>query len=750
MHRHLMTWTAVASLLLPAAAARAQTSPAVVHAFTIEPAFPGPVGELLQASDGTIYGTATWIGPSRDGAIYALRKQADGSWKRTLLHAFNGAIEGVLPIGGLIQARDGTIYGTTRTSGLGGGYGGTIFKLTAAGELKTLFKFPEADAYPLGTGPVGRLVEASDGNFYGVTPSGDGATNYGTIFKMTPDGVVSLIHVFDGFQGGSRPAAGLIQGADGSLYGTTEYGGSNFDRSGLGTVFRVTLSGEFTVLHRFAPPFAGARPRGALLQASNGLFYGTAGRVFTITAEGDVAVLAPELRDASGTLIEASDGALYGTQYGEEEVIGGSLFRMTKTGESIILHEFLFPGGTKPNAGVIEGQDGLLYGTTTLGGRWSGPPTNCFCGSDEFPAAWGSGTVFQIAKTGGLTTVMEFDATAGLVPVAPLLRASDGTFYGTTYAGGTTVDVPGGRGTVFAMTADGAMRTLHSFDADSPFTAADVDEGFHPTAALAQGLDGALYGTTAHTIFRVTTDNAFTQLHAFTGPEANGTISGLVAASDGALYGTTSHGGAFGLGSVFRVTTTGEFSVLQSFGGPNGARPYASLVEASGALYGTTASGGVYGLGTIFRLASSGLTVLHSFNFFTGAAPVAALIQGADGHLYGTTPLGGLSDFDGGGGGALFRVTLSGTVTLLHSFSRASGVATPLGRLVQAAGGALYGTAYSGAVFSIGATGSGFRRVATLGVPLFAGLAEGPGGTLYGTAPTGGPDGYGFVFRIVP
>lgn len=746
MHRHLVTWTAVASFLLPAAAARAQTSPAVVHAFTIEPAFPGPVGELLQASDGTIYGTASWIGPSRDGAIYALRKQADGSWKRTLLHAFNGAIEGVLPIGGLIQARDGTIYGTTRTSGLGGGYGGTIFKLTAAGELKTLFKFPEADAYPLGTGPVGRLVEASDGNFYGVTPSGDGATTYGTIFKMTPDGVVSLIHVFDGFQGGSRPAAGLIQGADGSLYGTTEYGGSSFDRSGLGTVFRVTLAGDFTVLHRFGP-FGGGHPRGALLQASNGLFYGAAARVFTITADGEFAVLAPELRDASGTLIEASDGALYGTQYGQEEVIGGSLFRMTKTGESIILHEFLFPGGTKPNAGVIEGQDGLLYGTTTLGGRWSGPPTNCFCGGDEFPAAWGSGTVFQIAKTGGLTTVMEFDATAGLVPVAPLLRANDGTFYGTTYAGGTTVDVPGGRGTVFAMTADGAVRTLHSFSNDSPFYL-DVDESFHPTAGLVQGSDGALYGTTARTIFRVTPDNLFTQLHDFA--ELTGTISGLLAASDGALYGTTSHGGAFGFGTVFRITTTGEFTVLQSFSGSNGARPYASLVEAGGALYGTTASGGAYGLGTIFRLASSGLAVLHSFNFLTGAAPVAALIRGVDGQLYGTTPLGGLSGFGSGGSGTLFRMTLSGTVTLLHSFSGASGVATPLGRLLQAADGALYGTTYSGAVFGIAATGAGFRRVATLGVPLFAGLAEGPGGTLYGTAATGGPDGYGFVFRIVP
>jgi uncharacterized repeat protein (TIGR03803 family) len=201
---------------------------------------------------------------------------------------------------------------------------------------------------------------------------------------------------------------------------------------------------------------------------------------------------------------------------------------------------------------------------------------------------------------------------------------------------------------------------------------------------------------------------------------------------------------------VFSITMTGEFSVLHSFNGSNGARPYAALVEVNGALYGTTASGGAYGLGTIFRLASSGLTVLHSFNFFTGAAPVTALIHGADGQLYGTAPIGGLSDFGTGGSGTLFRVSLSGTVTLLHSFSRASGVATPLGRLMQGADGALYGTAYSGAVFSIAATGSGFRRLATLNGPLFAGLAQGPGGTLYGTAPTGGPDGYGFVFRIVP
>jgi len=175
--------------------------------------------------------------------------------------------DGVQPVAGLIQGRDGNFYGTT----FGGGTGnneGTVFKITTAGTLTTLHSFDGAD----GALPAGWLVQGTDGNFYGTTVTG-GAENGSTIFKISPAGTLTTIYSFCGQPScvdGDGVYAGLVQGTDGNFYGTTLGGGANYD----GTVFGITPGGSLTTLHAF--DFTdGYLPIGGLTQATSGSFYGT-------------------------------------------------------------------------------------------------------------------------------------------------------------------------------------------------------------------------------------------------------------------------------------------------------------------------------------------------------------------------------------------------------------------------------------------------------------------------------------------
>ena len=302
------------------------------------------------------------------------------------------------------------------------------------------------------------------------------------------------------------------------------------------------------------------------------------------------------------------------------------------------LHSFDGAEGAQPFAGLVRATDGNFYGTTYEGG------------------AHGDGTVFKITPTGTLTTLYSFCSQSGCADgeylFAGLVQASDGNFYGTTWSGGVN-----GSGTVFEIARSGTLATLYSFDGT---------DGAGPVAGLVQGSDGNFYGTTqvggtngSGTVFKITPSGALTTLHSFDGADGSNPAAVLMQASDGNLYGTTEAGGANGnYGTVFKITPTGTLTTLYSFcsqsGCADGALPRAGLVQASdGDFYGTTAFGGAnYYEGTVFKITPNGtLPTLHSFDGADGGDP-NALVQASDGNFYGTTVLGGAN----GDNGTVFRL----------------------------------------------------------------------------------------------
>jgi uncharacterized repeat protein (TIGR03803 family) len=365
---------------------------------------------------------------------------------------------------------------------------------------------------------------------------------------------------FDGTDG-ANSTAGLIRATDGNFYGTTSAGGANLS----GTVFRISPSGALTTIYSFCSKVGcpdGASPRGALLQAS--------------------------------------DGNLYGTTYGFAfSGNAGTVFKITLSGALTTLHTFSTTGtgGQSPLAGLIQGKDGNLYGTTSRGSAnicTIRPTYDVHCG-----------TIFKITPRGRVTTLASFDQARGFSPSSPLVQGTDGNFYGTTPMGGAVYP---GFGTVFQLTRTGALTVLHSFDAT---------DGEKSLAALVRGTDGNFYGTTSFgggnsnsggTVFKITSTGTLTTLHNFGSGDGTGASAALIQATDGNFYGTTSGSGVSNTGTVFKITPGGTLTTLHTFNGADGELPYSTLVEGSnGVLYGTTKYGASSecseGCGTVFSLA---------------------------------------------------------------------------------------------------------------------------------------------------
>jgi len=346
------------------------------------------------------------------------------------------------------------------------------------------------------------------------------------------------------------------------------------------------------------------------------------------------------------------------------------------------LHSFDSTDGSEPIAGLIQGTDGNLYGTT-FGGGTNG----------------GYGTVYRITTGGTLTSLQSFDTSDGSFPGAGVVQGRDGNFYGTTSLGGANTCLPefATCGAVFRITPSGTLTVLHSFDGS---------DGAGPESTLVQGADESFYGTTqfdgAHgygTVFKITPGGTLTTLYSFCSQNdcADGAEpqAGLLLATDGNLYGTT-----FGYpgilaqyGTVFKITPDGTLTTLHTFSGADGAEPFGTLIQSSGNLYGTTYIGGAVDFGTIFKISLTGaFTTLYSFCSQSGCAdgtgPVAGLTEATDGNLYGTTYLGGAH-----GGGTAFQITPNGRLTVLHSFNFNG---NPEGVLLQDTNGTLYGTTQTG------------------------------------------------------
>jgi uncharacterized repeat protein (TIGR03803 family) len=305
----------------------------------------------------------------------------------------------------------------------------------------------------------------------------------------------------------------------------------------------------------------------------------------------------------------------------------------------------------------------------------------------------GNGTIFESTPSGTETLFYSFAS----MPWACLIQAADGNFYGTTASGGTS-----GRGTVFKISPSGTETVVYSFPTGSS----------EPYTGVIQGSDGNLYGTTGAngasddgTVFKITAGGTETVLHTFpkTGTDGQIPYAGLIEGSDGNFYGTTYFGGSNGFGTVFKVTPSGTETVLYSFaGGTDGEHPYAGVIQGSdGNFYGTTYQGGASGYGTVFKVTPSGTeTVLYSFTGGSGdgANPEAGLTQGSDGNFYGNTYIGGASNL-----GTVFELTASGTETILHAFTGGSSDgANPTANLVQGIDGNLYGSTAAGGISNDG------------------------------------------------
>jgi uncharacterized repeat protein (TIGR03803 family) len=354
--------------------------------------------------------------------------------------------------------------------------------------------------------------------------------------------------------------------------------------------------------------------------------------------------------------------------------------------------------GANPYGGVTEANDGNFYGTTLFGGEFN------------------SGTVYKITPTGVETALYSFGSrfpTDGQNPATSLIQSSDGNLYGTTssrgYAGNPGVDYA--YGTVFKISLAGAFTTVHGFNPN-------LSEGAGPWAVV-QGTDGNLYGTTADTygtmfvgdgsVFKLTPQGMLTTLHSFTGMGNDGLnpFAGLVSGGNGNFYGTTWWGGEFELGNVFQITPSGTYQTIYSFHGTDGYGPAAALVPAAnGSFYGMTGQGGPNDLGTIFQLTPHAVFTVrngvHSWRFiyelttlyaFVGPANTVvdptSLILGTDGNLYGLINYSSTSL-----SGAIFRLVPGGAYTTLYTFSGPDGAAPT--SLIQGSDGNFYGTTQGG------------------------------------------------------
>jgi uncharacterized repeat protein (TIGR03803 family) len=332
------------------------------------------------------------------------------------------------------------------------------------------------------------LTQGTDGNFYGTTFSGgvQGTSCCGTIFKVSPAGQFSTLWLFcsqNNCPDGSHPDGGVVQASDGNFYGTT-YSGGQYDD---GTIYRITPQGALTTLHSFChspntcSPDDGAGPNGALIEASNGALYGTtiSGTAFKISLKGQFKLLYtwPPGNGSNGALLQVGTGDLYGTTtvYGAQAQ--GSVFKMTLKGKVTTLYSFdsqpNCADGQTPDAGLTLGTDGALYGTTEGGGDTG-------CG--------GYGTVFRITTKGALTTLASFEGTSnGANPTAPLVLGTDGNLYGTTLNGGHS-NGNSNSGVIFQI-SNGTMSNVY------PLTGTDNCIGGHPYGGLMQSTNGAFYGT---------------------------------------------------------------------------------------------------------------------------------------------------------------------------------------------------------------------------------------------------------------
>jgi uncharacterized repeat protein (TIGR03803 family) len=642
-----------------------------------------PASALVSAGDGFLYGAASSGGTDGFGTLF---RYGPGNGSFSKLVDFSGGAQGSVP-DGLVLHTDGNLYGVTRAGGLSGH--GTVFKCSLSGALTTLHSFNGSQ----GSDPCGPLV-FSNGNFYGVCRSG-GASGNGEAFRISPAGLFSPLFSFSG-SGGTRPGAtprsGLMRHSSGRLVGTTEYGGS----SGFGTAFTLTTAAvpAYATLHHFTDP-VGSQPVGTLSEGNDGNLYGCAA--------------------AGGT-----NGL-------------GSLYRLSLTGVHTVLHHFAGGNGATPQSGLAIDPSGVFHGITSAGGP------------GDF------GVAFQLTAAGVFTLAANLSPADGFMPSGAPVTDETGRWFFPVARGGL-----GGNGVIGYW--DAAKRELitHSLDATT---------GDTPDGGLAL-FDGVFYGVCAR-------GGASARGTAFTFDPAVGAAllashsttvgslpDGPLLPSPGGLFGLAREGGASARGSFYRLSTSGIQTRIVSFTSATGVTPGRSplgpvALAPNQSFYGIYAGDGVTDHGGIFKVNAVGAySQIAAFLPNGPRDPRGGLVAASDGFIYGTCSSGG-----GFSGGAVIRIN-PGTDTwdVVASFVPVA-ASSPVGSLIAAANGFLYGLTATGHAFRYKQS-SGLEILAHLGSGGVAadesnlthagGLALLPNGSLLVTIPGGGSGGGGFLANLAP
>jgi uncharacterized repeat protein (TIGR03803 family) len=412
----------------------------------------GNPGSIVQGADGNFYGVGTRGGNNGGGSIFKVTP-AGTITRLYVFCAVEPCTDGRGP-NGLVLASDGNFYGTTNS---GGDFGaGTIFQVTPSGTVSTLFNFCTGRSCPSGVRPVGELIQGTDGALYGTTVSG-GLHDGGTVFRFTLSGVFTTIYSFcskPSCADGANPLAGLVQ-ANNVFYGTTSIGGVDPGGSctafqGCGTLFRISPSGQLTTLYDFCAQTScadGKFPRTSLIHATDNFLYGTTnsggsteglcfegcGVAFRIpVSEGYTLLHAFTYSEGAQLrkLIQATDGAFYGTAGGGGSSGVGTLFRMDSAGSVTVLFNFCSTSSCNSSSypiGLMQATNGLFYGTTL------GP---------------GNGILF----TFGFPPFITMSPTGG--PAGTMVR-----IYGSDLTGATEVLFNGGVPATFTIVAPGEITT---------------------------------------------------------------------------------------------------------------------------------------------------------------------------------------------------------------------------------------------------------------------------------------------------
>jgi len=631
-----------------------------------------PSGGLLKASDGHTYGMMGEGGNYGYGTIFKL--SLDGSEFIKILD-FNGS-NGAFPLhSGLIEASDGNLYGVTSR---GGTYNyGVIFRVDFAGNYSVIYNF---GGFLSSISPIGNLIQASDGNLYGVTGGS------GHIYKVSINGTgYANILKFDGTMKG-KDAVGIIEGINGEIVATTVSGGVqgngviikvNKDGTGFakfhdfniflagrsaegvllehngkyygltksldgGKMFRIDADGmNFTVLHTFD---SYGIPMGTLGKLPSGEFYGTneAGGVFTIKPDGTDFNLILYLRTVQSFSLFSRqrllwhDNKFFGVVNRGAASAAGSIFNLTLDGTFTSIKEFPFEGSYP--AGVIKGSNGKIYGGLNFGGTY------------------GTGSIFMINDDGtDYENIVEFDN--GISSNFSSLKEYESALF--------AFGAKDNKEVIFSVGLDGTGLTiLHEFQ---------VNQAFAAIGQLVIGQNGLIYGTTQFTnssdlngtIYSIEPDgDNFTVMYSFDGISGRNP-SWLISTLDGYLCGVSEK--SPGQWQVFRMKENGtEFSSIVNYNASlNLPRFGDKLIHASnGYVYGTSAFGGPDGNGAIYRFLPDGtdFSLIHSFNLSDGRHLTSGIVEATDGHLYGLASaggLGGVSSFDGRG--TSFRLASDGS-----------------------------------------------------------------------------------------